>query len=119
MPVLRAVILSAAVLAAVLLPSAAYAQGAVDPYFEFLMARRLEAQGDDTGALAALNRAAAAERTSAEIRAEIGAFHLRHNRREEAEKAAREALALEEAEANADELVVKSGVPVAAFPEKT
>src|SRR5688572_23898828 len=101
MPVLRAVIFSAAVLAAALLPSGAFAQGAADPYFEFLMARRLESQGDTAGALAALNRAAAADRTSAEIRAEIAAFQLRHNRREEAEKAAREALALDEANVEA------------------
>src|SRR5918992_383690 len=74
-------------------PAVAQAQ---DPYFEFLMARRLEAQGDNAGALAALVRAADADRTSAEIRAEIAAFQLRHNRREDAEKAAREALVLEE-----------------------
>jgi tetratricopeptide (TPR) repeat protein len=95
MPVLRAVVFCAAVLAAAL-PSGAFAQGAADPYYEFLMARRLEAQGDAAGALAALNRAAAADKGSAEIRAEIAALHLRQNRRDEAEKAAKEALALDE-----------------------
>jgi tetratricopeptide (TPR) repeat protein len=96
MPVLRAVVLSAAVLAAVLLPSAALAQGPGDPYFEFLMARRLESQGDAAGALAALTRAAAADSRSAEIRAEIAALQLRQNRADAAEKAAREALVIDE-----------------------
>ena len=63
-------------------------------YFEFLMARRLEALGDQAGALAALERAAAADPMSAEVRAEIAAFHLRRDRRAEAESAAREALKL-------------------------
>lgn len=63
-------------------------------YFEFLMARRLEALGDQAGALAALERAAAADPKSAEVRAEIAAFHLRRDRRADAETAAREALKL-------------------------
>ncbi|MBI2188270.1 MAG: tetratricopeptide repeat protein [Acidobacteria bacterium] len=63
-------------------------------YFEFLMARRLEALGDQAGALAALERAAAADPASAEVRAEIAAFQLRRDRRGEAETAAREALEL-------------------------
>jgi Flp pilus assembly protein TadD len=96
MPALRTAVFSVAVLMAALYPAAAFAQASADPYFEFLMARRLEAQGDAAGALAALNRAAAADRASAEIRAEIASFQLRHNKRDEAEKAAREALALEE-----------------------
>lgn len=66
-------------------------------YFEFLMARRLEALGDQSGALAALERAAAADPKSAEVRAEIAAFHLRRDRRADAETAAREALTLSDA----------------------
>jgi tetratricopeptide (TPR) repeat protein len=66
-------------------------------YFEFLMARRLEALGDQTGALAALERAAVADPMSAEVRAEIAAFHLRRDRRNDAETAAREALKLDDA----------------------
>jgi tetratricopeptide (TPR) repeat protein len=94
MPALRAVSpLICAVVMAALLPSAASAQ-AVDPYFEFLMARLLKKQGDTAGALAALERAARADTASAEIRAEIAALFLDQSRREEAEKAAREALAL-------------------------
>src|SRR5688572_2042523 len=92
-----ATLLTAAVLLSALVPRAAYGQATADAYFEFLMARRLEAQGDAPGALAALNRAAAADRGSAEIRAEIASFQLRQNKRDEAEKAAREALALDEA----------------------
>lgn len=78
-------------------PSGAHAQttAAVDPYYEFLVARHLEGEGDNAGALAALQRAAAAEPKSAEIRAEIAAFHMRRNQRTEAEKAARDALAVD------------------------
>ena len=68
-----------------------------DAYFEFLMARRLESQGDQAGALAALERAAAADPTSAEVRAEIASFQLRRNRRSDAESAALQALKLDEA----------------------
>ena len=74
---------------------AAQATPTVDPYYEFLLARHLEGEGDNTGALAALQRAATAEPKSAEVRAEIAAFQLRHNQRAEAEKAARESLALD------------------------
>src|SRR6476619_4544267 len=63
-------------------PSLALAQ-TTDAYFEFLQARRLEADGDAKAALAALERAAAADPKSAEIRAEIAALHLRRNRSEE------------------------------------
>ena len=82
-----------AALVAAWVPAAAFAQS-TDAYFEFLMARRLEAAGDTSGALAALTRAAAADKASAEIRAEIASFQLRQNRRDEAEKAAREALTI-------------------------
>jgi len=66
-----------------------------DAYFEFLMARRLEAQGDQAGALAALERAAAADPASAEVRAEIASFQLRRNQRTDAESAALRALTLD------------------------
>ena len=77
-------------------PARAQAQGSADAYFEFLMARKLEAEGNNPGALAALQRAAAADPSSAEIRAEIASYYLRRNQRAEAEKAARAALALNE-----------------------
>jgi tetratricopeptide (TPR) repeat protein len=85
--VLAAMILTAA-------PAVASAQSA-EAYYEFLLARRLEAQGDQAGALAALGRAAAADPRAAEVRAEIASFQLRRNQRAEAEAAAREALVLD------------------------
>jgi tetratricopeptide (TPR) repeat protein len=91
----RGAVLSCVVasLVAAAVPSPAAGQSA-DAYFEFLMARRLEAQGDNAGALAALERAFVANPASAEVKAEIASFQLRRNRRAESEKAAREALAL-------------------------
>jgi tetratricopeptide (TPR) repeat protein len=102
MPVIRAAscVLVAGLLA-MTLAAPASAQTAGDPYFEFLMARRLESQGDQSGALAALQRAAAADPKSASIRAEIAAFQLRRNRRPEAERAANEALGLDAENADA------------------
>ena len=73
----------------------AFAQTA-DSYYDFLMARRLEAQGDNTGALAALERAAAADPRAGEVKAEIASFQLRRGKRDEAEKAAREAIVLDD-----------------------
>ena len=74
----------------------AFAQGGEVPYFEFLTARRLESQGDNQGALAALQRATAADPTSAEVKAEIASFYLRRNQRTEAEQFAKAALAIDE-----------------------
>jgi tetratricopeptide (TPR) repeat protein len=89
----------------VLVPALAVAQGPADAYFEFLMARRLESEGDNRGALSALERAAAADPKSAEIRAEIASFHLRRNQRSEAEKAALAALALDEGNVEANRVL--------------
>src|SRR5216117_910984 len=72
--------------------ASAQQQSGVNPYYEFLNARRLLGEGDAKGALAALERALAADPESAEIRAEMASFFLRQDRLEEAEKAAREAL---------------------------
>ena len=73
-------------------------QGSAAAYYEFMMARRLETAGNADAALAALERAAAADPTSAEIRAEIASLHLRRTppNREAGERAAKEALALDE-----------------------
>lgn len=76
-----------------------------DAYFEFLMARRLESDGNNAAALAALERAAAAAPASAEVKAEIAAFHYRRNQRPEAEKAARAALALDENNVEANRIL--------------
>jgi tetratricopeptide (TPR) repeat protein len=80
-------------------PAAAVAQqSSGNPYYEFLQARRLEGERNWQGALAALQRAAAADPRSAEIKAEIAALHLRREppARAEAEAAAKEAIALDE-----------------------
>src|SRR5688572_29424237 len=77
-----------------LVPGLSLAQGSSQAYLSFLMARRLEAEGDNSGALAALKRAIAADPKSAEIYAEMAGFHLRHNERSEAETAAKAALAI-------------------------
>ena len=80
-------------------PAAAVAQqAAANPYYEFLQARRLEADGDSQKALEALLRASAADPTSAEIKAEIAGLYDRRDppNRFEAEKFAKEALALDE-----------------------
>lgn len=101
-------------LLAAALPAVASAQAGRDPYFEFLIARRLEASGDNAGALAALERAAAADPSSAEVRAEIAAFELRRNRRDEAERAAKAALALNDSNVQAHRVL---GLLYAAYVE--
>jgi tetratricopeptide (TPR) repeat protein len=68
---------------------------AADPYYDFIMARHLESEGDTRGALAALQRAAAAAPKVADIRAEIAGYYLRQNNATEAERAASEALRLD------------------------
>src|SRR5688572_33287169 len=56
-------------------------QNPSNAYYEFLLARRLEGEGDSDRALAALQRAAAADPTSAEIKAEIAGLYLRRDPR--------------------------------------
>jgi tetratricopeptide (TPR) repeat protein len=73
----------------------AVAQDAGGAYFEFLSARRLEGVGDFPAAQAALERAAKLDSRSSEVRAELGAFHLRRSQPEEAEAAAKAALAID------------------------
>ena len=80
-------------------PAVAVAQqvASTNPYYEFLRARRLA--GDDSQkALEALLRAAAADPTSAEIKAEIADLYTRRDppNRFEAERYAKEALAIDE-----------------------
>jgi len=76
-------------------PGAARAQDSAGAYFAFLTARRLEAAGDEGGALRALERAAAADPSSAEVRAEMAEFHLRHDDRQAAEREGLAALAID------------------------
>ena len=80
-------------------PAVAVAQQASkNPYYDFLLARRLENQGESRKAIEALLRAAAADPTSAEIKAEIAGLYSRLDppNRFETEKFAKEALAIDE-----------------------
>jgi tetratricopeptide (TPR) repeat protein len=74
----------------------AFAQTDADSYFEFLMARRLEGAGDFAGAQAALDRAVQGAPRSAELRGQIASFYLRRSQPDEAEKAAKAALSIDE-----------------------
>jgi tetratricopeptide (TPR) repeat protein len=77
-------------------PAPALAQAPTDSYYNFLMGRHLEGDGKATDALLALERAAAADPKSAEIRAEIASLQYRRNLRDESEKAAKLALSLDD-----------------------
>ena len=83
------------------LPRVALAQAPADAYYDFLIARHLEAQGDSKGAQAALEKAVAADPKSAEVRAELAAFHLRRDAADDAERVAKEALQLDDASSEA------------------
>ncbi|MCC7241873.1 MAG: tetratricopeptide repeat protein [Acidobacteria bacterium] len=64
-------------------------------YYEFMLARRLEADGSTAEALAALSRAAKLDPTAADIPAEIAALYARENDGAKAQEAAERALALD------------------------
>ena len=85
-----------AALAAAGVPGVAIAQAPADSYYNFLMGRHLEGDGKGVDALNALERASAADPKSAEIRAEIASLQYRRNLRDESEKAAKQALALDD-----------------------
>ncbi|MGH9176498.1 MAG: tetratricopeptide repeat protein [Vicinamibacterales bacterium] len=74
-------------------------------YFEFLLARRLEAQGDSAGALEALKRAQALDPQSAEILAETAGLYARQNKGVEAVEAAERALKLDPKNTEANRLL--------------
>ena len=78
------------------MPGVAFAQTADEGYYDFLMARHLEASGDSKGAQALLEKAVAADPKSAEVRAELAAFHLRRDAADDAERVAKEALQLDD-----------------------
>jgi tetratricopeptide (TPR) repeat protein len=89
-------------------PAAAMAQqSAGNPYYEFLQARRLEGEGNSEAALAALQRAAATDPGSAEIKSEIAALYSRRNppARAESERFAKEALAIDENNVQANSIL--------------
>jgi tetratricopeptide (TPR) repeat protein len=100
-------------------PAVAVAQqaAATNPYYDFLRARRLE-EDDSQKALEALLRAAALDPKSAEIKAEIAALYSRRDppNRFETEKYAKEALAIDENNVEANRTlgyVYASGSPSA------
>ena len=66
--------------------------GNAQAYYEFMLSRHLENQGDEAGALEALKRAQAADPKSAEIRAELAGMYARQNKAAEAVDAAQQAL---------------------------
>ena len=79
-------------------PAAAVArQTQGNAYYEFLQARRLSGENDYERALAALQRAAAADPDSAEIKAEMALVHSRKKPvvRADVERYAKEALAID------------------------
>lgn len=116
-----------AVFLALSVAGSALAQPAVAPaapptaqaYFEFMLARRLESQGDATGALAALERARTLDPTAAEILAEIAGFHARQNDGEKSIAAAERALSIDPNNTEAHRMLglvysalVESGAPL-------
>jgi tetratricopeptide (TPR) repeat protein len=96
---MRVVVIIALVLSAGLEASAQQAAPPADPtaqaYFEFLLARRLEAQGDTDAAQQALQRALKLDPKSAELNAELAGFFARQNKATEAVDAARQALTID------------------------
>ena len=68
---------------------------AADAYLDFLLALRLEKAGDQRGAQAQFEKAVSEDPQSAEVRAELAAFHLRREAPDAAERVAQEALALD------------------------
>jgi tetratricopeptide (TPR) repeat protein len=74
-------------------PAAPPASG--QAYYEFMLARHLENQDDQAGALEALKRAEVADPKSAEIKAELAGLYARQNKAEEAVAMAERALALD------------------------
>ena len=90
-------------------PSPGQTAAPVDPkaqaLFEFLMARRMEAEGDTAGALAALERARKLDPGSAEISAEMAGYYSRQNRTTEAIAAAEDALKLDKTNVEAHQVL--------------
>src|SRR6186713_1154769 len=99
-------IMVVAALIAAGVPAVAIAQAPNDPYYNFIMGRHFESDNKVTDALAALERAATGDPKSAEIRAEIASLQFRRGLRDEADKAARQALALDAQNFEANRVLV-------------
>jgi tetratricopeptide (TPR) repeat protein len=113
-----------AALAGLLLGRPAAAQPAPSPtatgaptaqaYYEFMLARRLESDGDLKGAQAALERAGALDPGSADVLAERAALHARQNQGPQAREAAERALQLDKDNVEAHRIL---GLVYAAWSE--
>ena len=66
-----------------------------EAYYQFLLGRHLESEGDAAGAMAAFSEAARLDPTSAEIRAEIASLYARENKLADATAMADAALKLD------------------------
>jgi len=76
-------------------PVAATQAPSTSAYYEFILARHLDANDDVDGALAALQRAAKLDPASAEIQAEMASLYGRQNRMKEAIAAGEQALKID------------------------
>lgn len=108
-------IVARVVLLAVLVASPVLGQTAATPaapsraqaFYEFMMARRLDAAGDEAGALAALERAQQLDPESAEIVAEIAAYYSRQSKSELAVTHGERALKLDPANVEAHHVLAQ------------
>lgn len=116
MRTLRVAFFALGVASLLAMPRAALAQTSIDAYYDFLMARHLEASGDAKGAQAQLEKAVAADSNSAEVRAELAAFYLRRDDGDNAERVAKEALQLDDDNSEAHRVL---GMMYAARSEDT
>jgi tetratricopeptide (TPR) repeat protein len=82
-------------------PALAATSQAGEAYFQFMLGRRLETEGDVEGAIAAHKRAAEVDPRSAEIRAELAGLYARQDRPRDAIEWAEAALTLDAASAEA------------------
>ncbi len=78
---------------------------AAEAYYQFLLGRHLESEGDTAGAMAAYSEAARLDPKSAEIRAEISSLYARENRLAEATAMAEAALKLDSRNVSATRLL--------------
>ncbi len=76
-----------------------------EAYYQFLLGRHLESEGDAAGAIAAYSEAARLDPKSAEIRAEISSLYARENRLAEATAMAEAALKLDPRNVSATRLL--------------
>lgn len=86
-------------------PAAPAASPRAQAYYEFMMARRLDAAGDHAGALAALERAQHLDSESAEIVAETAAWYSRQDQPELAVASGERALKLDAANVEAHQVL--------------